>query len=86
MLKEWLRQYTPQGRTVFMTSHVLETVERHSLVIRSLWGTSDLNNSPAALCGAFRGMGFQPMRGGEAQPPPCGCPSSSRPGTARRIS
>jgi len=28
MLKDWLRRYTAQGRTVFMTSHVLETVER----------------------------------------------------------
>lgn len=28
MLKEWLRSYTAEGRTVFMTSHVLETVER----------------------------------------------------------
>lgn len=28
MLKEWLRQYVAGGHTVFMTSHVLETVER----------------------------------------------------------
>ena len=28
MLKDWLRRYTARGRTVFMTSHVLETVER----------------------------------------------------------
>lgn len=28
MLKEWLRRYAAGGRTVFMTSHVLETVER----------------------------------------------------------
>lgn len=28
MLKEWLRQYVASGYTVFMTSHVLETVER----------------------------------------------------------
>ncbi len=28
MMKEWLRSYVAQGRTVFMTSHVLETVER----------------------------------------------------------
>ncbi len=28
MLKDWLRQYVAGGRTVFMTSHVLETVER----------------------------------------------------------
>ncbi len=28
MMKEWLRRYVAQGRTVFMTSHVLETVER----------------------------------------------------------
>jgi ABC-2 type transport system ATP-binding protein len=28
LMKEWLRQFTRQGRTVFMTSHVLETVER----------------------------------------------------------
>ncbi len=28
MLKEWLRSFVAQGRTVFMTSHVLETVER----------------------------------------------------------
>jgi ABC-2 type transport system ATP-binding protein len=27
-MKEWLRKITAQGRTVFMTSHVLETVER----------------------------------------------------------
>ncbi|MGH9898757.1 MAG: ABC transporter ATP-binding protein, partial [Pyrinomonadaceae bacterium] len=28
MLKSWLRQFVAQGRTVFMTTHVLETVER----------------------------------------------------------
>jgi ABC-2 type transport system ATP-binding protein len=28
MLKDWLRRYVAGGRTVFMTSHVLETVER----------------------------------------------------------
>jgi ABC-2 type transport system ATP-binding protein len=28
MLKEWLRNYVREGRTVFMTSHVLETVEK----------------------------------------------------------
>ena len=28
LMKQWLRQVTAQGRTVFMTSHVLETVER----------------------------------------------------------
>ena len=28
MLKEWLRRFAAQGGTVFMTSHVLETVER----------------------------------------------------------
>ncbi len=28
MLKDWLRRFVAQGRTVFMTTHVLETVER----------------------------------------------------------
>ncbi len=28
MIKDWLRRYTSLGRTVFMTSHVLETAER----------------------------------------------------------
>lgn len=28
LMKEWLRRFTEQGRTVFITSHVLETVER----------------------------------------------------------
>jgi ABC-2 type transport system ATP-binding protein len=28
LLKRWLRRFTEQGRTVFMTTHVLETVER----------------------------------------------------------
>jgi ABC-2 type transport system ATP-binding protein len=28
MIKEWLREFVAGGRTVFMTSHVLETVER----------------------------------------------------------
>jgi ABC-2 type transport system ATP-binding protein len=28
VMKQWLRRITTQGRTVFMTSHVLETVER----------------------------------------------------------
>jgi ABC-2 type transport system ATP-binding protein len=28
MMKDWLREYVARGRTVFMTSHVLETVER----------------------------------------------------------
>ncbi len=28
MMKDWLRQFVADGRTVFMTSHVLETVER----------------------------------------------------------
>jgi ABC-2 type transport system ATP-binding protein len=27
-MKQWLRRFTEQGRTVFITSHVLETVER----------------------------------------------------------
>jgi ABC-2 type transport system ATP-binding protein len=28
LMKQWLRHFTEQGRTVFITSHVLETVER----------------------------------------------------------
>jgi len=28
LLKQWLRRFTDQGRTVFITSHVLDTVER----------------------------------------------------------
>src|SRR5207237_4172734 len=28
MLKDWLRRFVARGRTVFMTTHVLETVER----------------------------------------------------------
>jgi ABC-2 type transport system ATP-binding protein len=28
LMKQWLRRLTEQGRTVFMTSHVLETIER----------------------------------------------------------
>lgn len=28
LLKQWLRRFVDQGRTVFMTTHVLETVER----------------------------------------------------------
>jgi ABC-2 type transport system ATP-binding protein len=28
LMKQWLRRFTEQGRTVFITSHVLETVER----------------------------------------------------------
>jgi ABC-2 type transport system ATP-binding protein len=28
MMKQWLRRFTERGRTVFITSHVLETVER----------------------------------------------------------
>jgi len=28
LMKHWLRRFTEQGRTVFITSHVLETVER----------------------------------------------------------
>ena|ERR1051326_4413402 len=28
LMKQWLRKFTAQGRTVFITSHVLETVER----------------------------------------------------------
>jgi ABC-2 type transport system ATP-binding protein len=28
MLKDWLRRFAAEGRTVFMTTHVLETVER----------------------------------------------------------
>jgi ABC-2 type transport system ATP-binding protein len=28
LLKQWLRRFIEQGRTVFMTTHVLETVER----------------------------------------------------------
>ena len=28
LMKQWLRRFVEQGRTVFMTSHVLETVER----------------------------------------------------------
>jgi ABC-2 type transport system ATP-binding protein len=28
LMKRWLRQFTDQGRSIFMTTHVLETVER----------------------------------------------------------
>ena len=28
LMKQWLRRFVQQGRTVFLTSHVLETVER----------------------------------------------------------
>src|SRR4029077_4323693 len=28
LMKQWLRRFTDHGRTVFITSHVLETVER----------------------------------------------------------
>jgi len=38
LLKQWLRRFVDQGRTVFMTTHVLETVERlcdHVAIIRS---------------------------------------------------
>jgi ABC-2 type transport system ATP-binding protein len=28
LMKQWLRRFTEQGRTVFMTSHVLDTIER----------------------------------------------------------
>src|ERR1022692_1052911 len=28
LMKQWLRRFTEQGRTVFITTHVLETVER----------------------------------------------------------
>ena len=28
LMKQWLRQFTSQGRTVFLTTHVLETAER----------------------------------------------------------
>lgn len=28
LMKQWLRRLTEQGRTIFITSHVLETVER----------------------------------------------------------
>ena len=28
LMKQWLRRFTEQGRTVFITSHVLDTVER----------------------------------------------------------
>jgi ABC-2 type transport system ATP-binding protein len=28
LMKQWLRRFTEQGRTVFIASHVLETVER----------------------------------------------------------
>jgi ABC-2 type transport system ATP-binding protein len=28
LMKQWLRRFTEQGRTVFVTTHVLETVER----------------------------------------------------------
>src|SRR5690242_12265044 len=28
LMKQWLRRFTDQGKTVFMTTHVLETVER----------------------------------------------------------
>ena len=27
-MKQWLRRFTQQGRTVFISSHVLDTVER----------------------------------------------------------
>ena len=28
LMKQWLRRFTSQGRTVFLTTHVLETAER----------------------------------------------------------
>ncbi len=35
LMKQWLRRFADQGRTVFMTTHVLETVERicHDIAI-----------------------------------------------------
>jgi ABC-2 type transport system ATP-binding protein len=67
LLKRWLRRFTEQGRTVFMTTHVLETAERvcdRVAVIKSpgklLWEgdiTPLLTNNPVLLDGEeFRSL------------------------------
>lgn len=42
LMKQWLRQLTAQGRTIFMTTHVLETVERLCDRVAIIRNTGDL--------------------------------------------
>jgi ABC-2 type transport system ATP-binding protein len=67
MMKEWLQELTAQGHTVFMTSHVLETVERvcdRVAIIRSpgklLW-EGDITALAADHAITFQGRSFRTL-------------------------
>jgi ABC-2 type transport system ATP-binding protein len=67
LMKQWLRRFTEQGRTIFMTTHVLETVERvcdRVAIIKSP-GQLMWDGSIAALANdgtlAFEGQEFRTL-------------------------
>jgi ABC-2 type transport system ATP-binding protein len=70
LMKQWLRRFTDQGRTVFITSHVLDTVERlcHevSIVIKPgklVWqgDITALNNDGAIECDGQEFRALEPL-------------------------
>jgi ABC-2 type transport system ATP-binding protein len=67
LMKQWLRRLTDQGRTVFMTSHVLETVERlcHDVAIITKPGKLVWQGDVTALAEdrtiAFNGQEFKAL-------------------------
>src|SRR3954451_18339871 len=70
LIKQWLRRFTEQGRTVFITSHVLETVERvcHEVAIvtapgKLVWqgDITALANDRAVVCGGQEFRALEPL-------------------------
>jgi len=67
LMKQWLRRFADQGRTVFMTTHVLETVERicHDIAIitkpgKLVWeGDVTLLANEGSL--TYNGQGFRTL-------------------------
>ena len=70
LMKQWLRRLTDQGRTVFMTTHVLETVERvcHDVAIvtkpgKLVWqgDVSVLANDGKLVCDGREFSALEPL-------------------------
>jgi len=70
LMKQWLRRFTGQGRTVFITSHVLETVERvcqHVAIItrpgKLVWqgDITPLANDGAVVCNGQEFRALEPL-------------------------
>jgi ABC-2 type transport system ATP-binding protein len=70
LMKQWLRRFTEQGRTVFITSHVLDTVERlcHEVAIvtkpgRLVWqgDIRPLHNDQPIACDGREFRSLEPL-------------------------